>query len=110
MKKFIDKKRVWGPTFKKRDRIYFLQKILNTKIIFIQTIRLSNKLNFTKLEPFKIVKVLEPVIYKLNLLDSIKITRIYYILVLKLVDPEAPLIEDIPDIVRRPRDRPYDRP
>ena len=27
-----------------------------------------------------------------------RITRIYYILVLKLVDLEAPLIEDIPDI------------
>ena len=27
-----------------------------------------------------------------------RITRIQHILVLKLVDPEAPLIEDIPDI------------
>ena len=38
------------------------------------------------------------VTYKLDLPDSIKITRIYYILVLKLVDPEAPLIKNIPDI------------
>ena len=36
--------------------------------------------------------------YKLDLLDSIRITRIRYILVLELVDPEAPLIKDIPDI------------
>ena len=27
-----------------------------------------------------------------------RITRIYYILVLELVDPEAPLIKNIPDI------------
>ena len=27
-----------------------------------------------------------------------RITKIYYILVLKLVDPEAPLMENIPDI------------
>ena len=36
--------------------------------------------------------------YKLDLLDSIRITRIYYILVLELVDPEAPLIKNVPDI------------
>ena len=36
--------------------------------------------------------------YKLDLPDSIKITRIRYVLVLKLADPEAPLIKDIPDI------------
>ena len=36
--------------------------------------------------------------YKLDLPDSMRITRIYYILVLKLVDPEASLIKDIPDI------------
>ena len=32
--------------------------------------RLSNKLYFTKLESFKIIKVLELVIYKLDLPDS----------------------------------------
>ena len=66
--------------------------------MFIQTIKLSDKLDFTKLEPFKIVEVLELVTYKLDLPDSIRITRIRYILVLKLVDLEAPLIKSIPDI------------
>ena len=60
--------------------------------------RPSNKFNFTKLKFFKIVKVLQLIIYKLNLPDRIKITRIYYILVLKLADPEAPLMENIPNI------------
>ena len=36
--------------------------------------------------------------YKLDLLDSIKIMRIRHISVLELIDLEAPLIEDIPDI------------
>ena len=44
------------------------------------------------------MKVLEPVTYKLNLPGSIRIMRIYYILVLEPADPEAPLIENIPDI------------
>ena len=60
--------------------------------------RLSNKLDFVKLESFKILKVLGLVIYKLDFLSSIKITRIRYVLVLKLVDLEVLLITDIPDI------------
>ena len=36
--------------------------------------------------------------YELDFPDSIRIMRIRHILVLKLVDPEAPLIKDIPDI------------
>ena len=50
------------------------------------------------LESFKIVKVLGLVTYKLDLPDSIRITRIRYILVLELADPEALLIKNIPDI------------
>ena len=60
--------------------------------------RPSNKLNSVKLKSFRVLKVLKPVIYKLDLPDSIRITRICYILVLKLVDPEVLLIENIPDI------------
>ena len=44
------------------------------------------------------MKVLGPVTYKLNLLDSMKITRIRHVSVLKLVDLEALLMENIPDI------------
>ena len=98
MKKFTNRKRVQKPTLKKRNKIFFQQRTPNTKIIFIQTMRPSNKLDFTKLESFRIIKVLELIIYKLNLSDSIKITKIRYILVLKLADPEAPLMEDILDI------------
>ena len=44
------------------------------------------------------MRVLGLVIYKLDLPDSIRIMRIYYILILELVDPEASLIENIPNI------------
>ena len=60
--------------------------------------RPSNKLNFTKLKFFRVLKILEPVTYKLNLSDSIRITRIHYILILKLVDPEVFLIKNILNI------------
>ena len=60
--------------------------------------RLSNKLDFIKLGFFKILKVLGLVTYKLDLSDSMKIAKVRHILVLKLADPEAPLMEDIPNI------------
>ena len=60
--------------------------------------RPSNKLDFIKLGPFKILKILGPVMYKLDFPNSIKITRIRYVLILKLIDLEAPLIKDISDI------------
>ena len=66
--------------------------------MFIRITRPSNKLNFAKLKFFKILKVLGPVIYKLNFSDSIKIMKIRHISVLKLVNPEASLMKDVPDI------------
>ena len=60
--------------------------------------RLSNKLNFIKLESFRVTKVLELIIYKLDLSNSMKIMRIRHVSVLKPADPEALLIKDIPDI------------
>ena len=36
--------------------------------------------------------------YKLNFSDSMKIAKIRHVLVLKLADPEAPLIKDMLDI------------
>ena len=41
------------------------------------------------------LKILELITYKLDLLDSMRITRIYYILILKFIDPEVPLIKNI---------------
>ena len=44
------------------------------------------------------IRVLELTIYKLDFPDSMRIIRIRYILVLKLVDPDIPIIKDISDI------------
>ena len=54
--------------------------------------RLSNKLNFAKLEFFKIIKVLGLVMCELDLLDGMRITQIRHVSILELVDPEASLI------------------
>ena len=67
-------------------------------MIFIRTMRLSNKLDFAKLKFFKILKVLGPVMYKLDLSDSIEIIRIRYVSVLELVNSEVSLMTDILDI------------
>ena len=55
-------------------------------------------MDFARLGPFKIVRILGPIIYKLELPDRMKITRIRYISVLKLADLEASFIENIPNI------------
>ena len=98
MEKFANKKRVQGPTLKKKNKVYLLRRTPNTKIIFIQTTKPSNKLDFAKLRFFRILKVLGLVTYKLDLPDSIRITRIYYILVLEPAHPEAPLMKNILNI------------
>ena len=56
MKKYYDKKRVEGPTLQKGDKVYLLRKNLKTK-------RPSNKLDFKKLGPFKVEKVILKVNY-----------------------------------------------
>ena len=70
IKKFTNRKRVWGLTLKKKNKVYLLQRTLNTKMTFIQIIRLSNRLDFIKLRPFKIAKILKLVMYKLDLPDK----------------------------------------
>ena len=51
--------------------VYLLRKHIKTK-------RLSDKLNYIKLRPFKIKKVLGPILFKLELLISIRIYPIFY--------------------------------
>ena len=98
MKKFADKKRVRGPTFKEKNKIYFFKKNTKYKYNIIWITRLINKLDFAKLKPFKIVKVLGLVTFQLDLPDSMRITKIRHNSVLKLADLEISLMEDILDI------------
>ena len=62
--------------------VYLLRKNIKTK-------RLSSKLDYTKLGPYKIEKKLEPVTFKLILLKKIRIYLVFYISLLKLTPEEA---------------------
>ena len=55
----------------------------------IKTIKLSNKLYYTKLGSFRIRKILGLINYKLDLLIKIRIYLFFYILVLELVNPDT---------------------
>ncbi len=56
--KYINKKRSKGLDLKEGGIVYLLRKNIKIK-------RLSDKLDYTKLEPYKILKKLEPVNYEL---------------------------------------------
>ena len=58
--------------------VYLLRKNIKTK-------RFSNKLDYTKLGPFKIIEKLELVTFKLKLSLYIRIYLVFYILFLKKV-------------------------
>ena len=64
------------------DKVYLLRKN-------IKTIRLSNKLDYTKLGLYRIKKILGSVNYKLDLLKKIRIYLSFYIFILKLINPET---------------------
>ena len=74
MKRFANTKRVRGPTLKEGDKVYLLRRTPNTKQTIIRTTRPSDKLDFAKLGPFKIAKVLGPVTYELKLPDKMRLT------------------------------------
>ena len=71
-------KRIKEPIFLKRDLIYLLRKNIKTK-------QLSSKLDYIKLRLYKIKEVLKKVIYKLELLNIMKIYLIFNIFLLKLI-------------------------
>jgi hypothetical protein len=57
---YYNKKRIKGLILSEEDLVYLLWKNIKTK-------RLSTKLDHTKLSPYKIWKVLDPLTYKLKL-------------------------------------------
>ena len=75
---------------------------------FIQITKLNNKLYFIKLSPFKILKVLRPVIYKHNLLEDMKITQVQHILVLEPAHPDTPVEENTPGINPNSQEKNWD--
>ena len=81
---YYNQKRVRGPTLKEGDKIYLLRKNFKTT-------RPSNKLDHTKLRPFRVKKVKGPVNYELDLLAKMRKHPIFHISLLELVDPRTPL-------------------
>jgi hypothetical protein len=79
---YYDSKRIKGLTLKKRDLVYLLWKNIKIK-------RLSLKLDHMKLGPFKILKVLSPLIYRLELPPNIWIHLVFYISLLELASRNA---------------------
>ena len=65
-----------GLALEEGGMVYLLRKYIKTK-------RLSDKLNHTKLRPFKIKKVLGPILFELELLVSIRIYPIFHKSLLK---------------------------
>ena len=66
-------------TFKKRNKIYLLQR--NIKII-----KLNSKLNHVKIEPFKILKNIKGINFKLNLPNIIRIYPVFHASLFKLAN------------------------
>ena len=82
MAQYVNLKKYRNSIFKKKDKTYLLRKN-------IKAIKLSNKLEYTKLRLYRIKKVLGLVNYKLDLSKKIKIYLSFYILVLKPANPET---------------------
>ena len=91
MAKYYNSKRIGGPILKEGGKAYLLRKN-------IKTTRPSDKLDYTKLGPFRVSKVLGPVNYELDLPAKMRIHPRFHISVLEPADPETPLQTNPPGI------------
>ena len=89
-----------GPTLKEGDKVYLLRKN-------IQTQQPSDKFDYRKLGPFKIVKVKGPVNYQLQLPKTWKIHDVFHISLLEKAPPGAPTAPNT-EIQPVNADEPYD--
>ncbi|KAI1856182.1 uncharacterized protein JN550_013896 [Neoarthrinium moseri] len=93
IKEWNNKKRVKGPTLKEGDPVYLLRKNIKTK-------RPNDKLDFKKIGPFKIDKVVSPVNYRLSLPRKMRIHPTFHISLLEPAPPDAKIetrLETEPD-------------
>jgi len=88
---YANKKRDRESTLKKKDKAYLLRRNIKTK-------RSSNKLNYTKLESFKILEEKRLINYELNLSTSMKIHSIFHISLLKSADSNTSIQTESSDI------------
>jgi hypothetical protein len=83
MKKYYDKTRLKGPILKEGDKVYLLRKNITTT-------RPSDKLDYKKLGPFKIIKKKSDTNYELSLPDTMHIHPIFHISLLEKAPENAP--------------------
>jgi hypothetical protein len=83
MREHYDKKRLEGPRLKEGDKVFLKTQNFKTK-------RPSEKLDFKKIGPFKIIKKISTTNYKLALSETIRLrTNVFYISLLKPVPKNA---------------------
>src|SRR5436305_8673029 len=79
-----NKKRVQEHFYKEGDKVYLLQQNIKTK-------RPSDKLDFKRLGPFRIRKVVGRLDYKLELPKRLQLYLVFYILLLELALSNVPI-------------------
>src|SRR6266571_3402449 len=82
MKRYYDRKRLKGPDLKEGDKVWLLYKNFKSR-------KLSKKLDYVKLGPFKIAARISEVIYRLDLPAKMKIYLIHYVMILELAKGNA---------------------
>jgi hypothetical protein len=89
MKKFYDRTRLEGPYLEEGDKVYLISRNLCIK-------RLSRKLNFYKIGPFKIDKKISENNYILALPSTMQLrTNVFYISLLEPVSKNVRFGKDI---------------
>ena len=84
MTKYINRKRLEGPTLKEGDKVYLLRRNIRSD-------KPIKKLDTVKLGPFKILRKKRPVNYELELPKRMRIYLVFYVLLLEPVTPDATL-------------------
>jgi hypothetical protein len=79
---YYNKPRLGGPRLREGDLIYLLRR--NIKIT-----RLSDKLDYKKIGPFKVKRNIKNVSFELHFLITIRIHPVFHISILKPADPDT---------------------
>lgn len=87
IKRYYDKKRIGGPTFKRKDIVYLTQRNIKTK-------RPSNKLDHKRLGPFKVINKISDTNYQLSLPQGIRIHPVFHISLLEPAHKDAEETQD----------------
>ena len=80
---YYDKKRNKDITLKEENKVYLLRKN-------IKTTKLSSKLDYVKIGPFRILRSIKGISFKLDLPSTIRIHPVFHALLLKPADNATP--------------------